>query len=225
MMMDRLQSTGLLNDESLRNELIEDPKKGWAPFWQAYGTAIRFEINKFRLSKEDSEDIQQDICERLFRDDFHLLRIWDPQRSSLKVFLSVVVRSRCIDHMRSPFYRYSQKKLENNQDDSDVSDPINLLEDSSDDPSEFVHRIQVMETIKHVLDDLVARNRLNPVDRQVIDFRFSGEKFEKISILLGITQSNAMTRFSRAKKDLIPHLTKQGIDPSDAGGRSPGKRL
>lgn len=223
--MDRIPSIESPIDQSILKCLFEDPKTGWDSFWQTYGPVIQAGIGRFRLSSEDTEDILQDVCERLFRDNFHLLRLWDPQRSSLATFLSVVVRSQCIDHLRSSFFKYTQKKHRIGPGAEEATDPLNLLEDCGEDPSEFVHRIQMSDILNQALEDLARQNHLKPLDRQVLVLRASGEKYKRIAELLGISESNAMTRFSRTKQELLRYLNGKKIEPADTGRQNLGKKI
>lgn len=46
------------------------------------------------------EDITQDVFLRLVRDDYRLLRGYDPARASLVTWLTIVARSCALDHLR-----------------------------------------------------------------------------------------------------------------------------
>lgn len=47
-----------------------------------------------------TEDIVQDVFVRLIKDDYHLLRSYDPDRSSLPTWLTLVARSVALDAVR-----------------------------------------------------------------------------------------------------------------------------
>ena len=51
-----------------------------------------------RLDRADVEDAVQDVFVRLCRDDFRLLRTFDPERGSLGTWLGVVAASTAIDY-------------------------------------------------------------------------------------------------------------------------------
>lgn len=48
----------------------------------------------------DVEDCVQDVFVRVVRDDFRLLRTYDPDRASLTTWLALIARSVAIDHLR-----------------------------------------------------------------------------------------------------------------------------
>ena len=48
----------------------------------------------------DVDDSVQEVYVRLIKDDYRLLRTYDPQRASLSTWLSLVARSVAIDHLR-----------------------------------------------------------------------------------------------------------------------------
>lgn len=47
-----------------------------------------------------AEDLAQEVFLRLIRDDFRLLRTYDPHRASLATWLTLVARSTALDHLR-----------------------------------------------------------------------------------------------------------------------------
>ena len=47
-----------------------------------------------------AEDLAQDVFLRLVKDDFRLLRSYDPTKASLSTWLTLVARSTTIDHLR-----------------------------------------------------------------------------------------------------------------------------
>ncbi|HLS69208.1 MAG TPA: sigma-70 family RNA polymerase sigma factor [Kiloniellales bacterium] len=49
---------------------------------------------------DEAEDVAQQVFERLYRDDFRLLRNYDPGRAGLSTWLTVVSNSTALDHLR-----------------------------------------------------------------------------------------------------------------------------
>ncbi len=47
-----------------------------------------------------ASDVTQDVFVKLLRDDYRLLRTYDPARASLATWLTVIARSTAIDHLR-----------------------------------------------------------------------------------------------------------------------------
>lgn len=62
------------------------------------------EKNTYSALESDADDIFQDVCFRLVRSEYRLLRTYDPQRSSFSTWLCVVARSATLDHLRNQKY-------------------------------------------------------------------------------------------------------------------------
>lgn len=78
-----------------------------------YGVAVRtLRARTARLGGEDAKDVVQDVFLRLVKDDFRLLRTFDPARASLKTWLTVVARSTAIDHLRKPEHAQDTVELD-----------------------------------------------------------------------------------------------------------------
>lgn len=206
----------MTRDEDLLEALFRDPECGWATFWRAYQPVVVSVINCFHLPKEDADDILQDVSEHICVNHFQVLRSWDSHRSPLGIFLAVITKHRVFDFLRSPFFKYSQRKVEGIETEEGL-EPVDLLEDPSDDPAKFVHRIQVMETLNTTLDDLAARNQISHEDRIMVGMLAFGADYAEIAQVLGISRENAMTRFCRIKSRLRLHLENRGIVGADAG--------
>lgn len=61
--------------------------------------AVRGPLGRAGRSDE-VEDVAQQVFERLCRDDFRLLRSYDPSRARLSTWLTVVANSAALDHLR-----------------------------------------------------------------------------------------------------------------------------
>ena len=53
-----------------------------------------------RAGAEECQDVIQNVFLRLIKDDYRLLRSYDPSRSALTTWLTLVARSAAVDHLR-----------------------------------------------------------------------------------------------------------------------------
>jgi DNA-directed RNA polymerase specialized sigma24 family protein len=88
----------------LVRRLIAGEAAAWAEFVAGYSAAIYGAVintlRKAGYGADDSTDVAQDVFVRLCKDNYHLLRQFDPLRASLKTWLGVVSSSTTIDHLR-----------------------------------------------------------------------------------------------------------------------------
>jgi len=86
--------------------LIEGDKPQWDIFVEQYSALIYSVIRKILLnylknaSDWDLNEIFQEVFVRLIKDDHYLLRTYDPAKSSLSTWLTIVTRSTAIDFLR-----------------------------------------------------------------------------------------------------------------------------
>ena len=83
--------------------LIAGQKEAWDAFARAAAplalAAARRTLERAGRGNE-AEDVVQQLFERLWRDDFRLLRNYDPGRAQLSTWLTVVANSTALDHLR-----------------------------------------------------------------------------------------------------------------------------
>lgn len=88
--------------------VVSGEKAAWDRFVEKFsgllfGVTIRtLRARTASLDQEDARDVVQEIFLRLVKDDFRLLRTYDPERASLPTWLTVVARSSAIDFLRRP---------------------------------------------------------------------------------------------------------------------------
>jgi RNA polymerase sigma-70 factor (ECF subfamily) len=78
-------------------------KSAWDAFVDRYARVIWAAVTRVHRGRGpggDPADVVQDVFVRIVRDDFRLLRTFDPSRASLTTWLTVVARSVAIDHLR-----------------------------------------------------------------------------------------------------------------------------
>ena len=205
-------------DEELWGSLLQNPNRAWPEFWSRVERTVQARISRFRLSPEDSADVLQDLSLRLAKDDFKVLRNWDPTRCSLEGYVGVVANSTCLDFVRSGFHAYSIRKDNPRQNESQTMDLIELFQDEDPDPAERLHRLQVEEITTNCLHDWEQSGDLKPDDRKLLECRFLGIDFRQISQILGIEEKAAIKRFSRLKARLRQRLERCGVTDNELGG-------
>lgn len=98
--------------------VISGEKAAWDQFVEnfaglLYGVVTRtLRAHAATHSTEDAKDVVQDVFLRLVKDDFRLLRTYDPQRASIATWLTVVARSATIDLLRRPESRRDTVELD-----------------------------------------------------------------------------------------------------------------
>lgn len=203
----------LSSDLELRDRLISDPDSHWPDFWHQFGALIKGRIRAFRLSREDFEDVLQDISLHLIKNNCATLRNWDPSRSSLSSYLKVVVSSRCLDYIKSQFYKemHNPKILPTETDDG--LDLLEIIDSGEKDPSERLQLLRLSAAVDQVLNGMCKNKLLKPVDRQLILLRAYGLSFKEIGVITGMREGTLMTRFSRLRSIVSDRLQQAGIGP------------
>lgn len=204
-----------LSDEDLRELLIRDPRSGWPEFWKIHGPMITARIQAHRLSRTDAQDLVQEVSYHLIRNDYQLLRAWDPSRSTLSAYLSVITTSRCLDYLRSSWSSYTRRKWVASDSSSDTSDPLLDQCAPTPTPAEWSQNRQLVEALNGCLERLRKSRRLKELDCRIVELRSEGRTFREIAEHLGLSENSAMTRFFRLRPDLRACLTRAGIDPTD----------
>jgi len=84
-------------------DLLKGDKAAWDAFVRAQAPVI-FAAVRRRLAPAgrdaDTEDAVQEVFVKLCRDDFRLLRAFDPAKAKLTTYLTVIASSSAIDHLR-----------------------------------------------------------------------------------------------------------------------------
>lgn len=84
--------------------LIDGDKEAWDRFVETYSPVVygtlRRVMSRSGSSEDDVADAFQDVFERLCRNDFRLLRTFDPERASMATWIRVISQSAAIDAHR-----------------------------------------------------------------------------------------------------------------------------
>ena len=87
-------------NESLPAALLDGDPASWEAFVRRYGGLIVAAVRGLASSPGEIEDLTQDVFVRLCKDDFRLLRSYDPARAALSTWLTIVARSTARDALR-----------------------------------------------------------------------------------------------------------------------------
>jgi RNA polymerase sigma factor (sigma-70 family) len=89
-----------LAQDALPDALLNGDRAAWESFVRRYGGLIVAAVRGIALSHGDVEDLTQEVFVRLCKDDFRLLRNYDPARAGLSTWLTIVARSTARDALR-----------------------------------------------------------------------------------------------------------------------------
>jgi RNA polymerase sigma-70 factor (ECF subfamily) len=106
--------------------LIAGDKRAWDRFVRRYAGLIVSAVRSLVREGTETEDLVQEVFTRLCKDDFRLLRTYDPARAGLTTWLTIVARSTARDMQRR--YRPSMSPLE------DVPESVLAVTDSHTEP-------------------------------------------------------------------------------------------
>lgn len=87
-------------NDSVPAALLNGDPDAWKDFVRRYGGLIVAAVRGLAPSPGEIEDLTQDVFVRLCKDDFRLLRSYDPMRASLSTWLTIVARSTARDALR-----------------------------------------------------------------------------------------------------------------------------
>jgi RNA polymerase sigma factor (sigma-70 family) len=187
-----------LPDDSLERLLFSDAEKGWSQFLAKYEAFLKAQIGRFDLSPEDMEDLFQDVCHRLVKEDFKIIRNWCPEQASFRRYLQVVALSTCIAFLRTRNHQTSKRRLH-------VTEPFDLdriLSDPAPTPRERLERIELVESIRQHLDRAIVDGKLSRESRLIVELRLRGASHAEAADYLGISEQAARKQFSRLRPKL-----------------------
>ncbi len=201
------------NDVDLRARVLASPEEGWKTFWEIHGGFLHRLVERLGLSIDDKEEVRQEICHALIKDDFKVLRTWDPERCSLRGFLSVIVAHTVTNFYRSGFHRFTLRRTGQSVGTDTNEELYTNLMEATFSVEERLYQAQVTGFLRKSLDEWVNEEKLSPTDRSLVLLRLRGLSFKEISTLIGITTSHATVRFLRLKPLLRKKLEQAGIRP------------
>ena len=82
------------------DELLRGEKEAWGRFVRRYAGLVVAAVRSVAREAGEVEDLTQEVFLRLCKDDFRLLRGYDPARAGLSTWITIVARSTARDAMR-----------------------------------------------------------------------------------------------------------------------------
>ncbi len=92
--------TSQLASEDLLASLVHGENGAWEAFVRRYAGLIVAAIRGVAREAAEVEDLAQEVFLRLCRNDFRLLRTYDPARAGLSTWITIVARSTARDALR-----------------------------------------------------------------------------------------------------------------------------
>jgi RNA polymerase sigma factor (sigma-70 family) len=89
-----------LAGDAVSDALLNGDRAAWEAFVRRYGGLIVAAVRGVAMIPADVEDLTQEVFVRLCKDDFRLLRTYDPARAGLSTWLTIVARSTARDALR-----------------------------------------------------------------------------------------------------------------------------
>jgi RNA polymerase sigma factor (sigma-70 family) len=89
-----------LAQDAVSDALLNGDSAAWESFVRRYGGLIVAAVRGIAATPGDIEDLAQEVFVRLCKDDFRLLRTYDPGRAAMSTWLTIVARSTARDALR-----------------------------------------------------------------------------------------------------------------------------
>jgi RNA polymerase sigma factor (sigma-70 family) len=164
------------------DRLLRGEKIAWEGFVRRYAGLVVAAVRGVARETAELEDLTQEVFLRLCKDDFRLLRSYDPARAGLSTWITIVARSTARDAMR----RYRP-----------VSVPIEAVPEASlaIDPVEPVRKLKLPEAL------------LSPRQRQILTMLYDREmEVSEVAATLGIDPQTVRSAHHKAMVKLRTHF-------------------
>jgi RNA polymerase sigma factor (sigma-70 family) len=162
--------------------LTRGEKGAWEAFVRRYAVLVAAAVRGVARDPGEVEDLSQEVFLRLCRNDFRLMRSYDPARAGLSTWLTIVARSTARDAMR----RHRP-----------VVVPIEAVPESrlAVDPVEPVRKLKLPEAL------------LSPRQRQILSMLYDREmEVAEIAAALGIDPQTVRSAHHKAMLKLRAHF-------------------
>ena len=83
--------------DAVSNALLNGDSAAWGAFVRRYGGLVVAAVRGIAAMQGDIEDLTQEVFVRLCKDNFRLLRTYDPERAAMSTWLTIVARSTARD--------------------------------------------------------------------------------------------------------------------------------
>jgi RNA polymerase sigma-70 factor (ECF subfamily) len=164
------------------DELLHGEKGAWEAFVRRYAGLVVAAVRGIAREAGEVEDLTQEVFLRLCKDDFRLLRTFDPARAGLSTWITIVARSTARDAMR----RYRP-----------VSVPIDAVPEGrlAIDPVEPVRKLKLPEAL------------LSPRQREILTMLYDREmEVSEVAAALGIDRQTVRSAHHKAMVKLRAHF-------------------
>jgi RNA polymerase sigma-70 factor (ECF subfamily) len=154
----------------------------WAAFVRRYARLVAAAVRPVARDPGDVEDLAQEVFVRLCKDDFRLLRSYDPSRAGLSTWITIVARSTARDAMR----RHRP-----------VVVPIEAVPEArlAIDPAEPVQKLKLPEAL------------LSPRQRQILSMLYDRDmEVAEVATALGIDPQTVRSAHHKAMLKLRAHF-------------------
>jgi RNA polymerase sigma factor (sigma-70 family) len=164
------------------DRLLRGEKGAWSSFVRRYAGLVVAAVRGVAHETGEVEDLAQDVFLRLCKDDFRLLRTYDPARAGLSTWITIVARSTARDAMR----RHRP-----------VSVPIEAVPEGrlAIDPVEPVRKLKLPEAL------------LSPRQREILTMLYDREmEVAEVAAALGIDPQTVRSAHHKAMLKLRAHF-------------------
>ena len=162
--------------------LARGEKEAWEAFVRRYAGLVVAAVRGVAREAAEVEDLVQEVFLRLCRDDFRLLRTYDPARARLSTWITIVARSTARDALR----RHRP-----------VVVPIEAVPESrlAVDPVEPARRLKLPEAL------------LSPRQREILTMLYDREMdVAEVATALGIDRETVRSAHHKAMVKLRAHF-------------------
>ena len=162
--------------------LLGGDKAAWDAFVRRYAGLIVAAVRAVATASGEIEDLAQEVFVRLCKDDFRLLRSYDPLRAGLSTWLTIVARSTARDALR-------RRRAD--------SVPIEAVPESqlAVDPIEPVRKLKLPEAL------------LSPRQREILAMLYDREMdVAEVARALGIDPQTVRSAHHKAMLKLRAHF-------------------
>jgi RNA polymerase sigma-70 factor (ECF subfamily) len=181
-------------DAELHRRLVYGDETALAEAYRAYGALVRRVAVRVTRSPGAAEDVAQEVFAHLWSRPY----AFDPDRGSLRTWLSMLAHRRAVDWVRSE----ARHRKDAHADDA----ALNAIPDASPGPDETVVDRERSLLLHSALAELPRPQR------EVVHLAyFAGRTYRQAAVELGIPEGTAKTRLRTALRSLAESLA----DPPD----------
>jgi RNA polymerase sigma factor (sigma-70 family) len=163
-------------------ELLAGDTRAWEKFVRRYAALIVAAVRGVAAGSGDIEDLTQEVFVRLCKDQFRLLRSYDPDRASLSTWITIVARSTARDALR-------RRRPD--------SVPIDLV-------PEMYLKIDAVEPLPKLK---LPEALLSPRQSEILGMLYDGEmEVAEVAVALGIDPQTVRSAHHKAMLKLRAHF-------------------